>query len=122
MLLDWGISRAARDDAHGCGVAAYADRRVFEQHSYSARPAQDVIGLLLAWLCVAHNPHCEAPWPMTGTQDAMFDAREQWLEKHSQGGGGTALVGKTLRSVEEGSWYGKEAAMYDLVRKALSAQ
>jgi hypothetical protein len=122
MLLDWGISRSARDETKGCGVAAYADKKVFEQGSYLARPAQDVIGLLFSWLCVAHSPHCDAPWPITGAQDAMFAAREQWLEEHSQGGGVVALVVAALRCVEQGHWSGKEAELYALVRDAVSAQ
>jgi hypothetical protein len=83
MLMDWGISRASGEEARGCGVAAYADKRVFLQGTYQARPAQDVYGALLTWLCVAHSENCNAPWRITGTLETMFDARAEWLAQRS---------------------------------------
>ena len=122
MLVDWGISRASGEEARDCGVAAYADRRVFEQGSYQARPAQDVTGALLTWLCVAHSEQCDAPWRTTGALETLFDARAAWLTQRSGEDAAVAGVVAALRQVEERrSWAGSESALYALARRALSS-
>ena len=60
-------------------MPAHADARVFLRGSYLARPAQDVIGALLTWLCLAHSEHCDAPWRTNGTLEAVFEARAEWI-------------------------------------------
>ena len=123
MLVDWGISRAAGDEAQGCGVEAYADRRVFELDAYQAHAAQDVIGALLAWLCVAHSEQCVAPWgESSGTLEDVFDARAEWMERRSGGDAAVARVVQALRCVEaRESWAGSEGALFALARGALAS-
>ncbi len=121
MLVDWGISRASGEEARGCGVAAYADRRVFEQGEYKARPAQDVIGALLTWLCVAHSEQCDAPWPTNGALHSMLDGRAAWLERRSGEDATVARVAAALRSAEKWrSGAGGEGALYAQARAALT--
>jgi hypothetical protein len=121
MLVDWGISRATGAAAQGCGVAAYADTRVFEQGVYQARPAQDVIGALYTWLCVAHSEQCDAPWPATGALETMFAGRAAWLKRRSGEDAVVARVVEALREAEgRRSWAGGEEALYALARKALT--
>ena len=62
VLIAWGLSRAAGAESRGCGVAAFADERVFSASSYSARPEQDLCALLYTWLSAAHSATCVAPW------------------------------------------------------------
>jgi hypothetical protein len=123
MLVDWGISRAAGDEAQGCGVAAYADRRVFELDAYRAHAAQDVIGALLTWLCVAHSEQCEAPWgASSGALEDFFDARAAWMEQRSGEDAAVARVVKALRCIEaRESWAGSEEALFALARGALAS-
>lgn len=121
MLVDWGISRAIGSETKGCGVAAYADRRVFEQGSYQARPEQDVIGALLTWLCVAHSELCNAPWRTTGDQDVVFHAREEWMTRRSGEDAAVARVVGAIRSAAgTRSWAGSEKALYALARAAVN--
>ena len=99
VLIDWGISRDASEESSGCGVAAYADERVYLQGSYNARPAQDLCALLHTWLSVAHSQSCSAPWLAGGlkSNDAMFAARKKWLLTNSTLTG----VGKVVLLLQE---------------------
>jgi hypothetical protein len=87
LLVDWGSSRKLRADAHGCGVEAYADERVFSQGSFAARPAQDAAGALFTFLAVAFGPDCCAPWIAPGMKREadVFLERDKWLQQHSKG-------------------------------------
>ena len=85
MLVDWGSSRSCGVEARGCGVAAYALENIFSQQSFSARPAQDVAGVLYTWLCIAFDGGCVAPWLVHHSPDdtAMFKARSLWIQQRS---------------------------------------
>jgi serine/threonine protein kinase len=121
MLVDWGISRAVGAEARGCGVAAYADRRVFEQGKYQARAVQDVIGALLTWLCVAHSELCDAPWCTSGPLEAVFAARQAWMEQRSGQSAAVARVVKALHKAEtQRSWAGKEEELFALACEAVA--
>jgi len=87
LLVDWGSSRGLGSDAHGCGVDAYADERVFSQGSFAARPAQDAAGALFTFLAVAFGPDCCAPWIAPGMKREadVFLERDKWLQQHSKG-------------------------------------
>ena len=87
LLVDWGSSRKLRADAHGCGVEAYADERVFSQGSFAARPAQDAAGALFTFLAVAFGPDCCAPWIAPGMKREadVFLERDKWLQQRSEG-------------------------------------
>jgi hypothetical protein len=121
MLVDWGISRSIDDEASGCGVAAYADKRVFLQGTYQARPVQDVIGALLTWLCVAHSELCDAPWRVTGaTPEAVFEARAAWIAQRSKEDAAVARVAAALSEAEtRWSWASKKEDLYALAYGAL---
>ena len=109
--------------AAGVRVPAYADARVFLQGSYLSRPAQDVTGALLTWLCVAHSEQCEAPWgASSGALEDVFDARAAWMEQRSGEDAAVARVVKALRCVEaRESWAGSEEALFALARGALAS-
>ena len=100
-------------------MPAYADARVFLQGSHLARPAQDVTGALLTWLCLAHSEHCDAPWRATGPLEAVFEARAAWIAQRSKGDTAVARVAAALRSAE-GSWAGSEGALFALARGAVA--
>jgi hypothetical protein len=87
VLVDWGLSCAASTTISGRGVAAFADERVFQQGSYSARPAADIAGALYSWLAIAFDGACGAPWiapPFAATDGEMFEDRRAWL--HARAG------------------------------------
>jgi hypothetical protein len=124
MLIDWGISRniqiGAKINVQGCGVAAYSDRRIFEQGSYNARPVQDVIGLLLTWLCILYNEDCTAPWSTTGSVEVMFDARETWLNNQSKEDKIVDNVVHLLQDLSTGMYdNNKTINLYTIVRESL---
>ena len=83
MLVDWGASCRAGDDAFACGVAAYTTACVFEQKSYAARPAQDIAGALYTWIAIAFSGSCTAPWlhglHIRGDASSMYEARGTWI-------------------------------------------
>lgn len=74
VLVDWGISRAAGAESKCCGVATFADGRIFSQSSYAARPGQDVYAALLTWLCIARGIECAAPWARTSDRQSWLTA------------------------------------------------
>jgi hypothetical protein len=75
VLVDWGISRAVGAESKGCGVSTFADKRIFSQTTYAARPGQDVYGALLTWVCIARGIDCTAPWPRASERGAWLSAR-----------------------------------------------
>jgi hypothetical protein len=102
MLVDWGSSRKRREESAGVGVAAFADSRVFEQTTYTARPTQDIFGALYTWLAIAFDIECAAPWlgdalSRIGDGD-MFAARKEWIKERSKTDTIVARVQKVLCS------------------------
>ena len=100
MLVDWGSSRKSGEESAGVGVAAFADSRVFEQKTYTARPTQDIFGALYTWLAIAFGIECTAPWlagalSRIGDGD-MFNARKEWIKERSKTDTIVARVQKVL--------------------------
>jgi len=89
VLVDWGSATGTGSESRCHGVLAFSDRRVFEQSTYKARPAQDAMGLLYSWLAIAFGEGCCSPWGLMprraageGAEVSLEVLRESWLRKH----------------------------------------
>lgn len=82
VLVDWGL--AVRRGGRACGrsVPAFAASGVFLQHTYAARPSQDVIGALLTWVAIAHGTGCAPPWAAAGS--AFADDQRRRARRRAQ--------------------------------------
>jgi serine/threonine protein kinase len=100
MLADWGSSRAVDDKAAGCGVAAYASAKVFEQTSYPARPLQDIAGALFTWIAIAFSDSCTAPWLGGRDYSEVFAARSNWILKEKKTHSELAAVASIIAEIE----------------------
>ena len=78
VLVDWGLSRKVGARLKGCGVAAFADARIFLT-GVSASPAVDVLAVLYTWLAIAFGDGCAAPWGEIGELGALFESRTRWI-------------------------------------------
>ena len=85
VLVDWGSSRRTQEDCLGEGVAVFAHERLRAGFSCMAHSGLDASALLLSWVSIVWNEHCDAPWG--GTLPGLFEERKQWLmegAKHHQ--------------------------------------
>jgi hypothetical protein len=101
VLVDWGLSCAASTAISCRGVAAFSDERVFQQGSYSARPAADIAGALFSWLAIVFDGACGAPWivpPFAATDAEMFEDRRDWLGARS---GSDVRVGRIVSALSD---------------------
>jgi serine/threonine protein kinase len=124
VLIDWGTSRSVSKECGGCGVAAYADERVYMQGTYTARPAQDLSALLYTWLSVAHTHSCSTPWLAGALSDAsMFDNRKDWVNALSKDNAGVKRVADLLSELGEdrGKTGGKALELLTKVRELLTS-
>ncbi len=124
VLIDWGISRSVSKECGGCGVAAYADERVYTQGTYTARPAQDLSALLYTWLSVAHTHSCSTPWLAGALTDAsMFATRKLWVNALSKENAGVKRVEDLLTVLgdDKGRASGKAVELLSMVRKLLKS-
>jgi len=101
-LVDWGIARKEGVLLKSCGVAAYADRRIFSDHGVAARPCFDVLAALFTWLAIACGEGCAAPWAgeaASAEGDEIFAARTQWIRAraYAAAGRGSARRGGARR-------------------------
>jgi len=101
-LVDWGISRAAGARLKGCGVAAFADARVFQSGAgVAAAPAVDALAALFTWLAVAFGDGCAAPWGQTRGLEDVFRERVRWVREAAEGGGRAAAVAAGIAALSE---------------------
>ena len=87
LLIDYGLSRKAGEEARGLGVRAYAADSIFEQTSCLARAGLDLIGAAYTWIsCVYGDDACRAPWRTCREQ------RAKWLSREAQSNAMLAVV------------------------------
>ena len=107
VLVDWGSAQPRGKECHGRGVAAFSDRRVFEQRKYAARPGQDAIGLLYSWLAIAFGESCCSPWGLWPRRVAgesadvsVEELRERWVSRHRAEHREVAIVADAIKSLK----------------------
>jgi len=87
LLIDWGICVDAGTDVVSRGVPAFAPAALFEQRSYDARAALDLVALAHTWLAVAYGSRdASAPW-VTKPDESIADTlarRVEWLHEHAR--------------------------------------
>jgi serine/threonine protein kinase len=84
VLVDWGLAcpASAGYNSANRGVPSFCEDRVFDQSTYSARPAQDASALLYTWLALAFDGNCCAPWDCPCPRK-MWEKRRLWLKSGS---------------------------------------
>ena len=81
-LVDWGLACRVGKHIKRCGVAAFADVRVFTVGGVAASPALDILCALHTWLAIACGDAGMPPWARAGaSEEDNFIARWNWLEK-----------------------------------------
>ena len=102
VLVDWGLARERGNGAAGVGVAAYAASRVFLEASCAATESLDLFGAALLWVCIVYGDRCEAPWASPRLSDeAVTQARDQWLHRHAKTDAAVAAVRDRLKELSE---------------------
>ena len=100
MLVDWGVSCSRGARLKSRGVAAFADRRIFDRDGTVAQTSLDVTAALFTWLAIAFGCGCDAPWGTITTPENLFLARTRWLNNICEGTSRPARIAQAVRALE----------------------
>ena len=118
MLVDWGIARLENSSLLRCGVAAFADARMWRaSSSVGAGPQHDALAALYTWLAVAFGDRCAAPWVGEATLELedLFKARREWIVERAAIDEGVRHVAEGIEKIE-GSGGGSASGALDIAR------